>query len=237
MHLLLFIVCLLISPLSAATLPYGGTEKFTAPLNIKPHGKVKILTTPLAPPKAYVILDPGHGGSDTGTQSVSKPRYQEKSLNLVTAKFLRRYLTQMGYKVELTRETDKFITLEKRAQIANDKKPDIFVSIHYNSAPSLEAKGIEVFYFNDKEQKDRLVASKKLAQTVLKAVLHQTNAESRGIKQGNFAVIRETKMPAILIEGGFVSNESELQNLKDPHYLKKVAWGIAKGIDHYFQAL
>lgn len=185
--------------------------------------------------KGYIILDPGHGGSDVGTQSISKPRYQEKSLNLVTANFVKGYLEQLGYRVMLTRKEDKFVSLEKRAQIANEKKPDLFISIHYNSAPSSEAQGVEVFFYHSKENKNRADASKSLAQSVLKNVISNTKAPSRGVKHGNFAVIRETKMPAILIEGGFVTNEAELQKLKDPTYLKRLAWGIAKGVDEYKQ--
>lgn len=183
--------------------------------------------------KEFIIIDPGHGGSDAGTQSISKPRYQEKSFNLVTAKLVRGYLLQLGYRVEMTREKDQFISLEKRAQFANEKKPSLFVSIHYNSAPSAKAQGVEVFYFQDWENKPRTNESKKLAHVVLKNILHHTKADSRGIKNGNFAVIRETQMPAILVEGGFLSNEAELEKLKDPIYLKKLSWGIAKGIDHY----
>lgn len=183
--------------------------------------------------KHLIIIDPGHGGKDAGTQSISKPRYQEKSLNLATALFLKTYLEQLGYRIEMTRQDDTFISLEKRAQFANDLHPSLFVSIHYNSAPSAEAQGVEVFYYQSKEQKGRTLASKLLAKAVLRQVLQQTGASSRGVKQGNFAVIRETNMPAILIEGGFVTNEKELQKLKDPLYLKQIAWGIAKGIDDY----
>lgn len=188
---------------------------------------------PLIVQKAFIILDPGHGGHDTGTQSISKPRYQEKSLNLVTANFLKEYLQQLGYKVVMTRQKDKFVSLERRAQFANELNPDFFISIHYNSAPSAEAQGVEVFFFQSRENKERAAQSKKLAQVVLKNILLTTKANSRGVKNGNFAVIRETTMPAILIEGGFVTNESELQNLKDPLYLKKLAWGVAKGIEEY----
>ncbi|MBA3722282.1 MAG: N-acetylmuramoyl-L-alanine amidase [Parachlamydiaceae bacterium] len=184
--------------------------------------------------KCTIVIDPGHGGHDVGTQSVSKPRYQEKSLNLVTANFVKGFLQQLGYKVILTRQTDKFISLDKRAQFANDLKPDLFVSIHYNSAPSAEAEGVEVFFYQSKDDKKRVLQSKKLAQSVLKNVIAHTKAKSRGVKQGNFAVIRETKMPAILIEGGFVTNDNEMQKLKDPAYLKKLAWGIANGVEEFW---
>lgn len=188
---------------------------------------------PLIVKKELVVLDPGHGGHDAGTQSISKPRYQEKSLNLVTAKFVRSFLQQLGYQVLMTREDDTFIALDKRAQFANESNPKLFVSIHYNSAPSAEAEGVEVFFYQSKDNKERTLKSKRLAQIVLKNILEQTKAKSRGVKHGNFAVIRETTMTAVLVEGGFVTNEAELQNLKDPTYLKRIAWGIARGIDDY----
>jgi N-acetylmuramoyl-L-alanine amidase len=207
--------------------PHYPSVKSLIPANNK-NKLALLLSRPL------IMIDPGHGGSDTGAQSLSKPRYLEKSLNLVTAKHLREYLIQLGYRVEMTRADDRFISLENRAKFANEKKPLLFVSIHYNSAPSLVAHGVEV-YFPDKKFKKRAALSKKLAQVVLKQILEQTHAESRGIKQGNWHVIRETTMPAILVEGGFISNEQELRNLKDPIYLKKVAWGVAKGIDNYIR--
>ena len=195
--------------------------------------RTRLLKPPLLVQKYLIVLDPGHGGHDAGTQSISKPRYQEKSLNLVTAQFTKEFLQQLGYQVVMTREDDRFISLDKRAKIANEQKPNLFVSIHYNAAPSAEAQGIEVFYYQSKDAKTRTAESKRLAQAVLKNVLSQTQAKSRGVKSGNYAVIRETTMPAILVEGGFVTNEAELQKLKDPTYLKQIAWGIVKGIDEY----
>ena len=133
--------------------------------------------------KFFIVVDPGHGGHDVGTQSISKPRYQEKSLNLITAQFVKSYLQQLGYQVLMTREEDKFVSLDKRAQIANEKKPTLFVSIHYNSAPSAEAQGVEVFFYQSKDKKDRVLKSKRLAQAVLKNVIAHTQAKSRGVKQ------------------------------------------------------
>jgi len=184
-----------------------------------------------------IIIDPGHGGHDIGTQSISKPRYQEKSLNLVTAKFVRDFLQQLGYQVTMTREEDKFISLEKRAKIVNEQQPTIFVSIHYNSAPIAEAQGIEVFFYQFKDDKECVIKSKRLAYAVLKNIVAETRANSRGVKHGNFLVIRETTVPAILVEGGFVTNEEEMQKLKDPVYLKRLAWGIVCGIEEYMSKL
>jgi len=189
-----------------------------------------------------IMIDPGHGGHDIGTQSISKPRYQEKSLNLVTAKFVRDFLEQLGYQVIMTREEDKFISLDKRAKMANELKPTLFVSIHYNSAPLVNAQGIEVFFYESKENKTKgakegVAKSKRLTHSVLKYVVSETKAKSRGVKHGNYLVIRETAVPAILVEGGFVTNDEEMQNLKDPVYLKRLAWGIVRGIEEYLNKL
>jgi N-acetylmuramoyl-L-alanine amidase len=195
----------------------------------------KTVFSPLLKPKATIVIDPGHGGHDVGTQSLSKPLYQEKSFNLVTAQFVKGYLQQLGYQVIMTRENDTFISLEQRVQLANEHKPSLFVSIHYNSAPNTKAQGVEVFFYPSKDDKKRVIESKQLAQILLKNVLEQTEAKSRGVKSANYFVIRETKMAAILIEGGFLTNELELNKLKDPLYLKQLAWGITKGIEEYLQ--
>lgn len=198
-------------------------------------GKREMTKPPILKEKGLVVIDAGHGGEDVGTQSLVKPRCQEKTLNLTTARFVRDYLQQLGYRVMMTREEDVFVSLEKRAQWTNAHAPVIFVSIHYNSAPNAEAHGIEVFFFQSVTDKVRSNKSKRLAQVVLKHVLAQTEAKSRGVKHGDYAVIRETQMPAILIEGGFITNEQEAQRLRDSAYLKKLALGVAKGIEEYLK--
>lgn len=183
--------------------------------------------------KTLIVIDPGHGGDDFGTHSLNSPKYQEKYLNLSTSLFLKDYLQKMGYQTLMTRSDDEFISLDNRASFANSKEPAIFISVHYNSAPSKEADGIEVYYYNSEDDKSRTSESKLLASSVLKKVIQNTEAKSRGIKHGNFAVIRKTNMPAILIEGGFLTNENEMQKLKDASYLKQIAWGIAQGAEEY----
>lgn len=183
--------------------------------------------------KGLIIIDPGHGGDDYGTHSHGKPTYHEKYLNLTTAEMLKKFLQQYGYKVVLTRNDDTFISLENRAIFANEKKAKLFVSVHYNSAPNRDASGIEVFYYRNDKDKSRASQSKILAHCVLDKILKNTNGKSRGVKHGNFSVIRETRMPAILIEGGFLTNADEMKKLNNPAYLKAIAFGIAQGLADY----
>ncbi|MBS4169710.1 N-acetylmuramoyl-L-alanine amidase [Neochlamydia sp. AcF95] len=182
---------------------------------------------------AMIVIDAGHGGDDFGTRSLSQPKYHEKFLNLTTSLALNEFLQKMGYQTRLTRSNDEFISLQKRANFANDQDADLFVSVHYNSAPAKQADGIEIFYYKSDINKKRSTQSSQLASSILTQVIQATKAKSRGVKEGNFAVIRETKMPAVLIEGGFLTNEKEMNKIKEPAYIKKIAWGIAKGVEAY----
>jgi N-acetylmuramoyl-L-alanine amidase len=189
---------------------------------------------PPAKPKTTIVLDAGHGGDDYGTHSLGKHKYHEKYLNLSTTNIVRAYLQNFGYNVLMTRTDDTFVSLPDRAEFANKHAPQLFVSIHYNSAPSPDADGIEVFFFRTDSNKTRTLHSKQLAQAILDKTLKHTNARSRGVKHGNYAVLRETTMPAALIEGGFLTNTEEMEKIKNPDYMKKLALGIAQGIDSYF---
>ncbi|MBI3236781.1 MAG: N-acetylmuramoyl-L-alanine amidase, partial [Chlamydiales bacterium] len=140
----------------------------------------------------------------------------------------------LGYRVTLTRSRDSYISLPKRVSIANKAKASLFVSIHFNAAQSTSAQGIEVFYCNS-NQMWRTRASERLARCILFKIIDQTNGISRGIKQGNLHVIRETEMPAVLVEGGFITNQMERTKLKDRAYLDRIAVGIAKGVDQYLK--
>jgi N-acetylmuramoyl-L-alanine amidase len=179
-----------------------------------------------------IMIDAGHGGADYGTYSTTKQRTHEKFLTLSTVMMLTEHLKKMGFRTLLTRSTDKFVDLNERVQLAHKQGAKLFVSVHYNSAPKETAHGMEVFYYQSKDAK-RTSLSKRLAEDVLNATIKETKAKSRGVKHGNFLVIRETKIPAILIEGGFLTNTAELHNLRDPVYLNRIARGIARGIDEY----
>lgn len=181
--------------------------------------------------RPLVILDAGHGGSNEGAQN---SLVMEKRLTLTTTLYLKRYLEEAGYRVILTRNRDVFIPLPRRVAIANKTKAALFVSVHYNASHNHEVKGLEVFYYQGDDAK-RTTASKQLATSILSSMLHYTHAESRGVKAGNFHVIRETTMPAVLVEGGFITNHEESTLLYDKKYLARIAKGIAHGVERYMK--
>lgn len=231
------LLCCMLFPTGTvdAALKKGKKQKTPSIHLIEPK-PAKKECKPVHPVLSHIILDPGHGGDDQGAKSQTKPFYSEKNFNLVTARFVQQQLKQKGYTPTLTREKDLFVSLMDRAALPQLCHQDIFVSIHFNSAPSTQAEGVEVFYYRDENHPARTQTSKLLAETVLKYIVKETGAKSRGVKHGNYYVIRETDVPAILIEGGFLTHPEELTKIKDPSYLKKLAWGITQGVDAYLQA-
>lgn len=186
--------------------------------------------------KPLVVVDPGHGGKDPGARMRFPPYTAEKVLALKTALLVEKTLKRMGYNVLLTRTKDVFIELPARPQIAARRKGNLFVSIHYNSCPKASVSGIEVYYYQPKKNTPRTDISKRLATAVLQAMCAETKALSRGVRPGDFCVIRETKMPAILVEGGFLTSPQEVILLRQPKYLEKIARGIAIGVDTFWKA-
>ncbi|MDF2577381.1 MAG: amiA [Chlamydiales bacterium] len=184
--------------------------------------------------KPLILIDAGHGAHDLGTSSSDK-RHHEKSLNLTTALLVCNHLKHKGFRTTLTRQRDRFITLEGRVMQANRAKASLFVSIHFNSSSNKKAEGIEVFYYPSKHNHSRTQNSKKLADILVKTIKQKTHALNRGVKEASFFVIRNTHMPAVLIEGGFMTNPKEMAKLKNPTYLNLLAIGIAEGISNYFE--
>jgi len=180
--------------------------------------------------KPLIYLDPGHGGLDFGAV-IKKPRMVEKKYCLTTAHYTKRCLEKMGYRVSLTRSRDFFVPLKRRTFVANRARAGIFVSLHFNSCPNKQAHGIEIYYYDGKN--NRAGISRLLARCILNRMIFRTKAKPRGVKKGKYLVIRETKMPSILIEGGFLTNISERNNVRKREYLMKIARGIAEGIDRF----
>lgn len=181
-----------------------------------------------------VVIDPGHGGKDDGCSDAVED-VDEKALTLKTAGYLECYLRRAGYRVYMTRNQDLFVSLEERAALANDISADLFVSIHFNAAESRKAKGVEVFYYDDTVDTERREESRLLAEAVLHHTIAFTGRKSRGVKMANFRVIRKTHMPAILIEGGFLTNPEESALCQKEEYINSLAYGIARGIEEFIQ--
>jgi len=180
--------------------------------------------------KPLIFIDPGHGGLNLGAV-IKKPRMEEKRYCLITAHYVKRYLEQLGYRVSLTRSRDFFVPLKRRVFLANRAKAGIFLSIHYNSSKNRKARGVEIFY--NKAKNRRGYVSKLLAKSVINKMVFRTKIKSRGVKTGNYLVLRETKMPSILIEAGFLTNLEDRKNIRRRDYLQKIARGIAEGVDRF----
>ncbi|MBD1221408.1 N-acetylmuramoyl-L-alanine amidase [Virgibacillus halodenitrificans] len=191
-----------------------------------------------------VFLDPGHGGFDVGAVNGA---YHEADLNLIVAKKVEALLSKRHYKVYMSRDNDTYLSLLDRSKIANDLRPDIFISIHHNSGVSAAA-GIESYYYKYNpnyppaingemhNNSERIVRSIALANTIQKNMVKNTQARDRGIYGKTFSVLRESAMPAALLELGFISNPIECLNLISNSYQDKLAKSIADGIDQYFKS-
>lgn len=211
-----------------------------------------------------IVIDPGHGGKDPG--AVSQTR-QEKQIVLSLSKTLRDLLIKKGYHTQLTRETDVYIPIRKRTQFATDQKADLFISIHANASLSAKASGIETYYlalasdesaritamrenveaeYNMKEL-DALVGripkerksteSRRLAELIQAQLTSGKQVRDRGVKHAPFVVIIGTKVPAVLVEVGFISNPAEGKKLTTKAYQHQLATAIAKGIEQYIKSI
>lgn len=171
-----------------------------------------------------LVLDPGHGGSDPGAVGNG---LREKDLTLDICKRIKKYLEDnyTGIKVHMTRTTDKYLSLSQRAQFANSKKADLFVSVHINAGGGT---GYEDFIHNSLSNSS---TTAKMRDAFHGEIIKEQNFwRDRGKKKANFAVLRETKMAAILTENGFIDNKNDAEKLKKSSYLEKIAKGHAKGI-------
>lgn len=177
--------------------------------------------------KAAIMLDAGHGGSDTGAIGVTN--CYEKDIVLGTAQQLQRKLENMGYEAVQTRDDDSFMSLGARADYANDVLPIIFVSLHANSIKNPEFTGVMTFHYEGSSE------GRKLASAIQRYLLSSTGAVDRGVRTANFFVLRETVVPAVLVEIGFLTNSIEEYKLRDPAYQKRIVDGIAAGIDEYMR--
>lgn len=175
-----------------------------------------------------IVIDPGHGGMDDGCVF---PGVKEKEINLQIALLVKEKLEEKGMRVTLTREKDTYLSKEERADFANQVKADAFVSIHQNSFEDAEICGIETWYDGAGTKRD----NQRLAQLVHEQTIKTTEATERELRgDSDFHVTTNTKMPACLIETGFLSGKNEKRSLTDTEYQDKLAEGIAEGIYLFF---
>ncbi len=210
---------------------------------------------PRSAAKAFstICLDAGHGGKDPGNR---EGRQQEKVHTLALAKDVRTLLTKAGFKVQMTRSFDRFVDLGERARWAKDRGADLFISLHFNSAdgPGAAAvNGIEVFCVTPAGAAstnargegatgscpgNRFEArSVQLAYQLQKSLVRGVGAEDRGVKRARFAVLRFAEMPAVLIEGGFMTNPAESRKIYSPEYRQQLARAILDGTLAYKKAV
>jgi N-acetylmuramoyl-L-alanine amidase len=214
--------------------------KSVDPLIFQPVVQKKIFT---------IVLDPGHGGKDTGNHVGA---HNEKTYTLLLAQELAGQLRAAGFKVLLTRTKDTFVELPVRPDIANRAHADLFVSLHFNATESgkAEVSGSETYCItpvgaassnaqgeganygatpaNVSEKKSLL-----LAYQVQRALVKNLGAEDRSVRRARFAVLREAEMPAILVESGYMTHPVEGKKIFDPAYRKQMAAAIVKGIVNY----
>ncbi|KGX93518.1 cell wall hydrolase [Pontibacillus halophilus JSM 076056 = DSM 19796] len=172
-----------------------------------------------------IVIDAGHGGRDPG--AIGADGSYEKTLTLQTANAIEQALKIGGANVILTRNRDTYLPLSSRTSVSKLQRADVFLSLHYNSFPQYpSASGIGTYYYNSHE--------KKLATDVQQGLIRSTGLRDRGIKYGNFYVMRENRQPSLLLELGFMSNKAEMRTIKTHNYHQKVANGIIQGLNQYF---
>lgn len=184
-----------------------------------------------------IVIDPGHGGRETG--AISNSGYKEKIPNLEIALEVGRLLRQKGFDVEYTRIDDSFVGLEERAAIANKLNAAVFVSIHNNSSTNPEAAGTETYFYAPADRPDLFIQKddrEDLATYVQEELVRKLMRTNRGVKQANFSVLRNTKMPSILCEVAFLSNAEEEMLLKSDSFKMRAAKAIADGIERYMHS-
>jgi len=202
-------------------------------------------------PFAVVVIDPGHGGQDSGTM---KSGLVEKELALDVAHRVERHLQDRGLVAVMTRADDSYVSLQDRTTIANSQPESVFVSIHFDEAGRSAATGIETYYaahpisFPDRvaswlpflqrtSSEPPNVESQSLAAFIQESAVARTQAMNRGTRPQQFFVIANVHQPAVLVEGGFLTNKDDAIKLTNAEYREQMAAGIAEGILQYRDTL
>jgi N-acetylmuramoyl-L-alanine amidase len=172
-----------------------------------------------------IVLDPGHGGTDNGTTGAYGTL--EKLVTLKTANALYEKLKKAGARVILTRNSDTYVSLSERTAISNTNHVDAFVSIHFDSAEDSHTRGHTTYYYHAQDY--------DFARLVNNQITSRLGTVDRGVKFGDFHVIRENTQPAILLELGYLSSPAEEKHIVEKSFQTKAVAGIYNGLKAYFQ--
>lgn len=168
-----------------------------------------------------VVIDAGHGGHDRG--GGPGQRYSEKIYTLDIANRVKGRLRAAGFKVVMTRDGDYFVGLDQRCAIANSQRNAVFLSVHLNSAPRVGASGIETYYYSGQ--------SASFAAAVHSRLVRAAGTEDRHVRCRGFYVIRNTRIPAVLAECGFLTNPSEGDRIAgSSDYRQRIADALADAV-------
>ena len=191
------------------------------------------------PKKKYLRLrklciDPGHGGYDPG--AVASDGTEEADLNLKVAAKFAKLAIAAGFEVILTRAANNFVTLHERCLLANQNNCSLFISFHHNSATSLSATGTEVFYWG-RGYGFCSQRGQKLANLIQEELVGALQTRHRGSRLASFYVLQNTRMTAVLIEPGFISNPEEREFLKKETTQEKIAQATLAGVQRYYMLI
>jgi N-acetylmuramoyl-L-alanine amidase len=164
-----------------------------------------------------VVIDAGHGGQDDGMKTAG---YSEKEIVASIAQKIKGSNFNQNVNIHLTRTDDSFISLQDRAKLINDLKPDLVLSLHVNGNKNPEVSGVE-FYVSPKNAKYE--DAKKIAEDLNNRFVTNHNLKSRGVKEANFLLLRDSEYPTITVELGFLSNENDRKYLTDDSHQEKIA--------------
>ncbi|MEB3216585.1 MAG: N-acetylmuramoyl-L-alanine amidase [Nostocales cyanobacterium 94392] len=214
---------------SSRTIPPTGSIGLPPISQPTPQPNRPIVTLPpsrVPNSRIVVMIDPGHGGKDPGAIGIGG--LQEKDVILPISLKVAEILQQNGVQAVLTRNTDYFVSLQGRVDMAERANAGLFVSIHANSVglSRPDVSGLEVYYYN---------SGLGLAQDVRSSILNTVNVKDRGVRQARFYVLRKSSMPSILVEVGFVTGRDDAAKLASPQYRDEMAQGIANGILNYIR--
>ncbi|MBD2563492.1 MULTISPECIES: N-acetylmuramoyl-L-alanine amidase [Nostoc] len=176
--------------------------------------------------RVVVLIDPGHGGKDPGAVGLGGLR--EKDVILPISKRIAQVLQQNGVQVVMTRDSDYFVTLPGRVQLAERANADVFVSIHANAVGPgrSDVSGLETYYYD---------SGLGLARTVHNSILQNVNVRDRGVRRARFFVLRKSSMPSILVETGYLTGRDDNAKLRSSAYQNQMADAIARGILQYLK--